>query len=121
MQARDTLPVLVDARPQLRPEETAARGMAPAAGLEKVELGLDALTVELSDVLQSVIAMIETTPTASHHFRVKDVSFSLAVESDGHVALLSPVASGSEEHTGFTFTLARTATTGEEITPNLGF
>lgn len=113
----ETLRVLVDAAPELRPE--AARAVGEAAGLEHIDLGVDALAVELSEQLQRVIALLEMTPQSSHHYRVKDVSFSLAIGPDGHVSLLSPVAGAAEEQTGFTFRLGRTGTAGEEITPNL--
>jgi hypothetical protein len=120
MQAQDTLRVLVDAEQQLRPEG-ARGGTHGEAGLELMDIGVDSLTVELSDTLQKVISVLEVTPQTSHHYEVKDVSFSLAVENDGHMALVSPVSGASEEHTGFTFTLSRTGTSGEEITPNLTF
>ena len=72
-----------------------------------IRLNIDALMEQLGSTYTAILDMLEALPKEEKQFKIKEVSFTLGIDSSGQVSLLSAVTSGITTQTGITFTIAR--------------
>jgi hypothetical protein len=72
-----------------------------------LEISLDALTNDISRTYEDVVKVLSNLPAEDDKFAIKEISFSLGLDSTGEVSLVSTASGSVATQVGLTFTLIK--------------